>query len=222
MAEESRGQYREFQLETRHLAAIVVLIAILCISSFLLGRWVERQAYRATTEGGARSGAAPSPSVEDVNRELTYFRTLEEDAPPPQVRPSAAPEKPAPIRVERKAEAASTGAEPASGGPNAPPAAPARASASAEDPPPPQAPAESTPASRGSVFIQVMATRDGAAAAALKSRLTSRGYPVAISSGTGAAATMRRVKVGPYGGRAEAERVARKLRSEEGLRTWIP
>jgi len=202
MAEESRGQYREFQLETRHLAAIVVLIAILCISSFLLGRWVERQAYRATTDGGARSGASGSPTVEDVNKELTYFRTLEEDAPPPKVQPSAAPGKAPPVRVEQKPEEVATSAAPE-----------ARASTTTPAAAPPTA----------SIFIQVMATKDAAAAAALKSRLSSKGYPVGVSPGSGGAESgMRRVKVGPYSGRTEAEKVAKRLRAEEGLRTWIP
>ena len=80
MAEESRSQTREFQLETRHLAAIVAVMAIFCISSFLLGRWVERQATRTTIDSGPRVGESGSVPVEDVNRELTYFRTLEEDA----------------------------------------------------------------------------------------------------------------------------------------------
>src|SRR5262249_32677177 len=87
--------------------------------------------------------------------------------------------------------------------------------------PPRQAAADPDPASRAGVYIQVMATRDAAAATAIRSRLSAKGYPVGISSGSGADATLRRVKVGPYAGRAEAEKVARKLRSEEGLRTWI-
>jgi cell division protein FtsN len=46
---------------------------------------------------------------------------------------------------------------------------------------------------------------------------------VSIAEGTGGLeAGLRRVRVGPYPGRAEAEKIARKLKSEEGLRTWIP
>lgn len=191
MAEDSRSQLREFQLETRHLAAIVVLIAILCISSFLLGRWVERQAYRATSESGARTGASGSLSVEDVNRELTYFRTLEEDQPPPAVHSPAPEERPAPVKVE------------------------AKAAVSASPPAPPHA--------SGTVYIQVMATKDRGAAITLREKLLAKGYPATVAEGTTAAeAGLRRVRVGPYTGRAEAEKIARKLQSEERLRTWIP
>jgi cell division protein FtsN len=210
MAEESRSQLREFQLETRHLAAIVVLIALLCISSFLLGRWVERQAYRATSEVGAlRAGSPGGVSVEDVNRELTYFRTLEEDQPPPAVHAAAPAEKPAPVRVEAK-PIEEAGPSPASGETDPSIAKPGTSAA-------PQ------PSAKGSVLIQVMATKDRAAAVALRNRLAAKGYPVSIAEGSaGPEAGLRRVRVGPYPGRAEAEKIARKLKSEEGLRTWIP
>jgi len=206
MGEENRGQLREFQLETRHLAAIVVLIAILCISSFLLGRWVERQAYRATAEGALRTGSAGNLSVEDVNKELTYFRTLEDDASPPAVKPAAAPEKPEPVKVRAQIE---DGADTGTGAPAVPesPATPAVSNA---------------PASKG-YFIQVMATKDKQAAYALKRKLSAKGYSVGISEGSlPAEAGVRRVRVGPFSIRAEAEKAAEKLRTEERLPTWIP
>src|SRR6266853_5347020 len=170
MAEESRSQLREFQLETRHLAAIVVLIAILCISSFLLGRWVERQAYRTTSEGGGlRAGSAGGASVEDVNKELTYFRTLEEDQPPPVVHASPPAEKPAPVRVE--APPVETEDLPPAGEE----ASPSQAKQAASPAP--------RPATKGSVLIQVMATKDRGAAIALRDRLAAKGYPVSIAEG---------------------------------------
>ncbi len=191
MAEESRSAPREFQLETRHLAAIVVLIAFLCVASFMLGRWVERQAFRGTGDEAARGAAAGDLAVEDVNRELTYFRTLEGDSPPPSVAvPPPAP-RPEPVRVAAGAQADA-----------------ARASG------------------RGSpqgILIQVLATKDHSAAALLAKRLESRGYPVSVAEGTGPGdAGWSKVRVGPYAARAEAERIARRLRSEEGVRTWIP
>ena len=81
MGEESRSGSREFQLETRHLAAIIVLIALLCITSFMLGRWVERQAMHDTAAGVIGKADPGDLSVEDVNRELTYFHTLEGKRP---------------------------------------------------------------------------------------------------------------------------------------------
>ncbi|MBI3449388.1 MAG: SPOR domain-containing protein [Acidobacteria bacterium] len=196
MAEESRSQIREFELQTRHLAAIVVLMALLCISSFLLGRWVERQATRATEIGSPRTGESGTVPVEDVNRELTYFRTLEEDHAAPKIEAAAPPEKQLPVRVESKRDPAAASAE---------------------------APAAGPPATHAGLLIQVMATKDPRAAEALRVRLAAKGYPVSITAGDAPAeAGMRKVKVGPYAGRAEAERIARRLQSEERLRTWIP
>jgi len=205
MAEESRSQVREFELQTRHLAAIVVLMALLCISSFLLGRWVERQATRASEIGSTRPGESGTVPVEDVNRELTYFRTLEEDHPSPKIRPASPPEKQPPVRVESKPDAAAAAAEPP---------APEKIAA---------APPQGTAPVHGGVLIQVMATKDSRAAEALRSRLAAKGYPVSITAGDGPAeAGMRKVKVGPYPARTDAEKVARRLQSEERLRTWIP
>jgi cell division protein FtsN len=187
MAEDARSPQREFQLETRHLAAVLVVIALMCIGAFMLGRWVERQAHRATAEGQIRSGLDAAISVEDVNRELTYHRTLEGEAAPPAV--AAPPPEPAspPVRVE--AAAGAPGAADAPG-----------------------------------IFVQVLATRDADAAEAVRTRLSARGYRAAVAvdpAGAGGP-PLRKVKVGPFAGRAEAERAARKIEAEQGLRTWIP
>ncbi|MFQ5700415.1 MAG: hypothetical protein ACE5HU_01045, partial [Acidobacteriota bacterium] len=42
---------RDFQLETRHLAFLIALVVALCIASFMLGRWVERQSLGAEVPG---------------------------------------------------------------------------------------------------------------------------------------------------------------------------
>ena len=200
MGEESRSAPREFQLETRHLAAVVVLIAILCISSFMLGRWVERQAIRAERGSPARGAAAGSIPVEEVNKELTYFRTLEGESPAPGVSVPPPEARPSPVPVAEPASAATAG----------------------DLPPSPAAPAEEEPAPDG-FMVQVMATRDPAAARAMRDRLAAKGYRVSILEGQGAAdARLRKVRVGPYARRPEAERAAKRLEAEEKVRTWIP
>lgn len=208
MAEESRSAPREFQLETRHLAAIILIVAILCISSFMLGRWVERQSSRATAEG-IRSGLQQSLPVEDVNKELTYFRTLEGEAASPRVTsPPPEPARPAPVRVESPAPESEASDPATDGDPDSDEAA--------------AVPAGAVPA-RAGVHIQVLATKDAAAARALRDRLSSHGYKVSIAEGTSSSGgSVRKVRVGPYSSRAEAERAAKRLRAEEGLRTWIP
>jgi len=206
MAEESRGASRELQLETRHLAAIVVLIAFLCMASFMLGRWVERQAFRATVEGAAGlPGGKSSISVEDVNRELTYFKTLEGESESPGVKP-APPDAPlAPVKVQVPAETASAISE------TTPP-----------DPAAARRPNRPAADSLPGVTIQVLATKDPAAAASLMKRLSARGYHVTASEERSAGVLWRKVRVGPYPSRAEAEKIARRLSSEEKVTTWIP
>lgn len=193
MADESRSTQREFQLETRHLAAIILVIALLCIFSFMLGRWVERKSYGATPE--SRIGSSSEKiSAEDVNRELTYFRTLEGTAQPPSVSEPAPVDVDQPVKRTRPADESATAAGP---------------EVRAPEPP------------RGSVMIQVFASKDGSAALALKRRLEAHGYDAQLlppEPGTG----LRKVRVGPFGTKAEAERAAKRLQAEEGVRTWIP
>lgn len=197
MAEETRASTREFQLETRHLAAIIVLIALLCVTSFMLGRWVERQTMRATAAEVMGQADPERLAVEDVNRELTYFRTLGEGEPQPEV------ERPEPLPHSEPAAL-----EPGSGEV-------------------PEALEESTlgggEGGRDGYMIQVMATKDLSSAIAMRQKLVKRGYSVVITEGSGTADSgLTKVRVGPYGTRKEAERVARRLEAEEGVRTWIP
>jgi cell division septation protein DedD len=73
------------------------------------------------------------------------------------------------------------------------------------------------------LYIQVLATRQAEAAQALRDRLAGRDYPATILSSPDAQGrTMYRVRVGAFGTRIEAERVAVRLQKEEKLRTWIP
>jgi cell division septation protein DedD len=73
------------------------------------------------------------------------------------------------------------------------------------------------------LYIQVLATRQAEAAQSLRDRLAARDYPATIlSSPDTQGRTMYRVRVGAFGSRPEAERVAARLQKEEKLRTWIP
>lgn len=195
MAEDSRGSQREFQLETRHLASIILMIVLLCITSFMLGRWVERQAFKATAESLVEEDAGQNLSVEDVNKELTYYRTLEEEEEPPVIHME---KNPAPSKPVRISEAFGAVHEENVG-------------------------AVSPSRSKGSVMIQVMATRDMNAAISMRQRLTKKGYSVIIIDGAAAGEPgIQRVRVGPYADRPSALKAAKKLEAEEGVRTWIP
>lgn len=196
MSRESRSSSsREFQLETRHLAAILLLVAILCIASFMLGRWVERQAYRATAAASlVGDGASEQLDVEDVNRELTYFRTLDGKEPPPSVDRPSEPDLETPVTARRRSGARSSDEDVVAG-------------AGGND----------------GLMVQVMATKDLAAAIAMRQRLMERGYQVSLLEGSGSRdAGLHKVRVGPYPDRRSAARAAAKLEAEEGVSTWIP
>jgi cell division septation protein DedD len=68
------------------------------------------------------------------------------------------------------------------------------------------------------VMIQVFASKDRAAAEAIRKRLRGKGYTALLVSDAGS----WKVRVGPYADREEAEKSAVVLREQENLKTWIP
>ncbi len=83
--------------------------------------------------------------------------------------------------------------------------------------PPVSAPAKSAAAE--SYAIQVGAFAENESAERLATRLRDRGYAVLVLPPE--TDNRWRVRVGPVGGRDEAERVARQLKTAERLPTWV-
>jgi len=79
---ESAGE-KEFQLEIRHMAFLLLLVVALCVASFMLGRWVERQSSGADMEAIVEEGEARIDDGGDVARDLTFFDSLKSDQPVP-------------------------------------------------------------------------------------------------------------------------------------------
>ncbi len=70
--------------------------------------------------------------------------------------------------------------------------------------------------------VQVGAFADAEAARELAEDLEGAGYPVYVAAPEGEAESARwRVRVGPVSTRERAERVARELKSERALPTWV-
>jgi cell division septation protein DedD len=187
---------QEFQLETKHLAFLILLVLVLCVASFLFGRWVERQSLGlgASSAGGIRRDAdANVEDMGDVSKELTFFDTLKGDKSAPMPQPSA-DRSTAPARSASTATAAAA---------------------------PPRGAGSSGPPRRSvneGVMIQVFASKDRAAADAIRKRLRARGYTALLVSEGGS----WKVRVGPYADREEAQRSAAVLHEQEKLTTWIP
>jgi cell division protein FtsN len=196
---------QEFQLETRHLVFLIALVVVLCVASFMLGRWVERQSLGPTLASGAGSArGAPDAKIEDVgdvSKDLTFFDTLTGNEPAP-LRPDTAPRATREVSAPPARAAEDVARAATAGGAGAPPAGSASGRRSVND----------------AVMIQVLVSKDRAAADNLRRRLRAKGYTVVLVPDRGS----YKVRVGPYADREEAERVAGLLREQEHLSTWIP
>jgi cell division septation protein DedD len=73
----------------------------------------------------------------------------------------------------------------------------------------------------GAFVVQAMATRDGTAARRLRDRLVARGLPAILVEGRAGGGAIYRVRVGRYRERRAADAVARRIREEQGLVTWV-
>lgn len=73
----------------------------------------------------------------------------------------------------------------------------------------------------GDFAVQVGAFSEASAAERLANRLRVGGFPVYVAPAVGGDADRWRVRVGPMASREEAERLARRLESEQQLSTWI-
>jgi cell division septation protein DedD len=110
--------------------------------------------------------------------------------------------------------------------------APAPQVAASEEPPPVSAPprpsatrirpeviSPGAPAAR--FAVQVGAFTESRAAERLAESLRAKGFDVYVSPGAKAGEARWRVRVGPLPSRAEAKRVAARLKAEEKLPTWV-
>lgn len=182
----------EILLENRHLAFVGAGVLVLCVGSFLLGRWTERSRWvnpdsdlpRVADVTGnlpIESGPAPAAAPDDDGQEG-------EDLLPEDTRAAAPAAQPAPAAVpapEPRAE---------------------KARASADD---------------LYIQVLATRQQDAADALRQKLASRSYPAAV-VSSPDSQGRPMYRVRVGGYESRQEAERVAARLRKEERLKTWIP
>jgi cell division protein FtsN len=93
------------------------------------------------------------------------------------------------------------------------------AAAIAEPSPPP--PVAAPPPATERLAIQVGAFARSESAEELANRLTQGGFPAYVTPGASAGDARWRVRVGPVQGRAEADRIALRLKREQKLPTWV-
>ena len=198
----AEGATQEFQLETRHMALLILLVVILCVASFMFGRWVERQRIGPQVTSAAGK-ADPNIQDVDISKDLTFFDTLKTE----QVQPIAGGS--APPSGSASSSASTAGTARAAVPPPTRTTAPAATATSRSDP--------RRSVSEG-IMIQVFAGKDRAAAESIRKRLRGKGYTAILVSSGGT----HKVRVGPYADRTEAQRAEATLREQEHLTTWIP
>lgn len=221
------------QLKARLIGAVVlVAVAVLLIPELLSGRKPEAPAEEAAGRGSRTividlNSAGVSPSTTAPAASATAGPGPAVLPAPPSQGPSASEaasrsEEPAPEPAARVAEvpgatpaATATGrdARPAPPRPDAaakPAAPPAQKAAAAVEAP---APAAAKPAARkGGWAVQVGAFGSASAANKLVGELESAGYPAYVSPVVRSGKTLHRVRVGPEAARADADRLAARLK----------
>ncbi len=175
------------------------------------------------------AAAPPPPVVAEDPATEAMRRTLEAEMeahrepsvaaePEPEPTTRAAAAAPTAIAQSPTEPGARTSRRPADVQPAATPGSPTSTARVAPAPPAPTV----APTARGSFWIQVYSSSNGARAQEIATSLRRAGFSVLLAElpKAGAPAT-HRVRVGPYETRAKAEPTATKLRRDHRLDTWI-
>jgi DedD protein len=187
-------------------AAVLVAIAVLLIPELLSGRKTPAPAHEAATgPKGTRTFTIELEGMAGQGARSPTAGTSEPSAKPPEA-PRAAPEQVPPPASKEPGEKDVPEAKvpaPAVVAPTAPAAQPAAQSSS----PPSAAP------SRAGWYVQVGAFGSAEAARKLVKDLEAAGYRALVAPVTRSGKTLHRVRVGPEAQRAEAERLAGRLKA---------
>jgi DedD protein len=163
----------------------------------------------------APSPAAKAPETTTLQQDLGEHSRPAPTPPPPTpsvVRATPPLPAPAPEEVAEPARPEPVQARPTPADRSARGKAPAAAAA---------ADTETAQPGAGSVVIQVFASADPAEAQKVRERLAKGGQTAFLSPLTVDGHTMYRVRIGPFGTRQKAQKVAEKVRKTFKLDTWL-
>lgn len=211
--------FHEIQLSGKQLVFLFMSATVVLVVTFLTGVLVGRNVKTDRQPEAAQEIAA---AATDRGEDLSLPNTAES-------RPLSPEELKAPTLLTRE--------NPDETLPKEPPPATRQAAPEVKTPPAEQKPAEPTPSERkpaetkqvegraaatsadvpttgrsGTWFLQVAALRNREAAAGTVRQLLAKGYPAYLDD---SAPPLFRVRIGRYGTREEAARVAQKLQKEE-------
>lgn len=245
VANSHEPSYYEIALTNRQVIVAFVILLVCLLSAFFSGIWIGRESEARAQEQLVRNTPPETQEapVDDEGRELEEFQffdsgndaqqaagtvetaddtTLVEDmsgdptaddpveqpvaaetpaAPEPE--PSPEPRNRRDRRREREERAAL----------ETPAPAPAR--------PEPASTPEPEPAAAGKVVIQVFSSPERDQAEKIRDRLVSGGQQAFLSPVEVGGNTMYRVRIGPFGSRDDAQKVAERVRKGFKLDTWI-
>lgn len=207
MAEYDDGAYYEVQLNNKQLVFFFMATLAIAVVVFLCGVMVGRGVRDATLAAAqndiaADRGRAPrvAPTPVSGKPELDYPERLESANEKNVLEPAKSVESTSPETIARR------------GSRTAP-------SESSETPAPPARATGTLGSNEGAFTVQVVALKTEDAALSLLNRLKQKNYRAYLEEGGDVG--LHRVRVGRFSTRAEAERVAQKLRAEEKFKPYI-
>lgn len=236
MTNSHEPSYYEIALTNRQVIVAFVLLLLCLVAAFFSGVWVGRESDARAGDQMVRN--APPPKEEKTEgQNLEELEFFESDA---AARPQQTEATPAPPEDRDTTLVEDFGAEEEpEPTPSAPPqrTPPARTAPEEDDeeeiaeatPPPPRPRRTPTPAppvaeparASGDVVIQVFSSAEQDQAEKIRDRLVSGGHRAFLSPVEVAGRTMYRVRIGPFGSRDEAQKVAEQVRKGFKLDTWV-
>lgn len=234
--------FHEIQLSGKQLVFLFMATTVVSLVIFLCGVLVGRGVQGArgsVAEAAGLSDATVSATEDDATAApasgeptpvsgLSYPESLAaKDGAPAPVTAGAASElsnAPPPGAAATAAEAAPPVAVPVKE-PAAPVTEAAKASAPPRDVPAPAPPAPASaapaPAEDGGFTVQVTALKNRPEADGIAQRLQARGYKAYVVAPAAGGQVIYKVRVGVNMQRQEADKVMRRLQSEEKFKPWI-
>jgi cell division septation protein DedD len=216
--------FHEIQLNGKQLVFLFMAATVVSVVIFLCGVMVGRgvRAHQATAEA---ADAVPSTLEEGVRpAPAAPPATDAGSAPPPAATTppaTAAPPEPADDVPDYYKTLTDAGTD-TEAKVTPPPAPERRAEAPPADPPPAPAPAAPPAAVVGGGFVvQVAALRDRTEADAIVRRLAERGYQAFVVNPVPGKPPVYKVQVGRFAERADADKTAARLKSQEQFSPWV-
>ncbi len=243
MTNSHEPSYYEIALTNRQVVVAFVILLLCLVSAFFSGLWIGRESTARAQEQIVRN-VPPAPAAPQEGQDLDELAFFEDEQKPGSGETTPADATPTPAQDttlledfggepdevtepdpdlpegrRRRGRDRNAGAE--EGDEIAAVVTPAPTPARAR---PTAAIAATTPEPRvaaGQVVIQVFSSPELDQAEKVRDRLIGGGHKAYLSPVQVAGRTMHRVRIGPFGSRGDAQKVAEQVRKGYKLDTWV-